>query len=67
MKCPNCDTVNEDNAKFCKTCGINLQVDHTFEENNEKERVSKDVTVHHMLTYIVILTNLKVSVITMII
>ena len=50
MKCPNCDTVNEDNAKFCKTCGINLQVDHTFEENNEKEKIHTP-TVENNVNY----------------
>ena len=37
MKCPNCDTENPDNAKFCKTCGINLQENHIFEENEEEK------------------------------
>lgn len=36
MKCPNCDTVNEENAKFCKTCGINLQDAPVFEENDDE-------------------------------
>lgn len=36
MKCPNCDTYNPDNAKFCRTCGINLQENDIFEENEEK-------------------------------
>lgn len=31
MKCPNCGRTNENNTKFCKTCGINL------EENVNKE------------------------------
>lgn len=38
MKCPNCDTLNPDNAKFCKTCGINLQESHIFEENIAEEK-----------------------------
>ena len=35
MRCPNCETENPDNAKFCKTCGINLQETNTFVENEE--------------------------------
>ena len=36
MKCPNCDTYNPDNAKFCRTCGINLQENDIFEKEEEK-------------------------------
>lgn len=36
MKCPNCDTYNPDNAKFCRTCGINLQDNDIFEKEEEK-------------------------------
>ena len=36
MKCPNCETVNEDNAKFCRTCGINLEDVLSFEENEDE-------------------------------
>mgnify|MGYP003300477395 CR=1 FL=1 len=39
MKCPNCDTENPDNAKFCRTCGINLQEGNTFEENEVEEKI----------------------------
>jgi len=38
MKCPNCDTENLDEAKFCRTCGINLQEENTFEENGREEQ-----------------------------
>ena len=24
MKCPNCNTINPDNAQFCRNCGMNL-------------------------------------------
>lgn len=36
MKCPNCDTVNPDDAKFCRTCGINLQEDNIFDDGEEE-------------------------------
>ena len=35
MKCPNCDTVNPDDAKFCRTCGINLQ-ESIFDDGEEE-------------------------------
>ena len=38
MKCPNCETENEDSAKFCRTCGINLQETYTFEEKKEETK-----------------------------
>ena len=25
MKCTNCDTINPDNARFCRNCGMDLQ------------------------------------------
>ena len=36
MKCPNCNAQNPDNAKFCRTCGINLQENDIFEKDEEK-------------------------------
>lgn len=39
MKCPNCDRINENNAKFCKTCGINLQ-EKNIEENKETNNIN---------------------------
>ena len=33
MKCPNCNTINPDNAQFCRNCGMNLnQTDIPEEE-----------------------------------
>lgn len=32
MKCPNCDTTNPDNAKFCRNCGMDLQKNDIPEE-----------------------------------
>ncbi len=48
MKCPNCDTFNEENAKFCKTCGINLQDAPTFEESSEETHTP---TVENNVSY----------------
>ena len=31
MKCPNCDTINPDNARFCRNCGMD------FDENDIPE------------------------------
>ena len=43
MKCPNCDTYNPDNAKFCRTCGINLQDNDIFEK--EEENIAKALQI----------------------
>lgn len=33
MKCPNCGRTNANNAKFCNTCGINLEKNVNKETN----------------------------------
>lgn len=48
MKCPNCETVNEDNAKFCRTCGINLEDVLSFEENEDETHIP---TVENEVNY----------------
>lgn len=45
MKCPNCETENEDSAKFCRTCGINLQENYTFEEKKEEKNMSPQLRI----------------------
>ena len=39
MKCPNCGRTNENNTKFCKTCGINLEA-NVNKENKETNKLN---------------------------
>lgn len=45
MKCPNCGSLNSDNAKFCKRCGNSLQQEtlaNQFNNNSNVNNVSED-------------------------
>lgn len=52
MKCPNCGSLNSDNAKFCKRCGNSLQQETLANQfnndsnvNNVKEDKSKNILI----------------------
>ena len=49
--CPNCKTENEDDAKFCKSCGYYfLEKENNKQDNNRKERKKKEKVKHKTKT-----------------
>ena len=43
MKCPNCDTINPDNARFCRNCGMDLQENDIPDEEVALEIITNAV------------------------
>ncbi len=39
MNCPNCNTPNQENARFCKNCGTALTFAPKIENNNSKQAI----------------------------
>lgn len=49
--CPNCKTENDDDAKFCKSCGYYfLEKENNKQDNNRKERKKKEKEKHKTKT-----------------
>ena len=49
--CPNCKTENDDDAKFCKSCGYYfLEKENNKQDNNRKERKKKEKVKHKTKT-----------------
>ena len=45
MKCPNCGAENQDNAKFCKSCGKNIQKNHSSNDSNIESKSNKNILI----------------------
>ena len=45
MKCPDCGAENQDNAKFCKSCGKNIQKNHSSNDSNIESKSNKNILI----------------------
>ena len=57
MRCPNCDSENNDSAKFCKKCGTSLEKKVTSHEsmiNSMNEKTSSNNTTKYIIVALII-------------
>ena len=57
MRCPNCDSENNDSAKFCKKCGTPLEKKGTSHEsmiNSMNEKTSSNNTTKYIIVALII-------------
>lgn len=57
MRCPNCDSENNDSAKFCKKCGASLEkkvISHESMINSMINESNKDNTTKYIIVALVI-------------
>jgi len=54
--CRKCNTANQDNAKFCKNCGVLIEkIGHNPEPTNEETSIGGIVTIIVILALVVFL------------